>query len=52
MPFKEGLKFPDGLNFAFTKNHWNNDKKAIKFIEKIIVPYVEKVREELNLETN
>ena len=49
---KEGLKFPDGFNLAFTKNHWRNDEKAIERIEKIIVPYVEKIREELNLETN
>ena len=49
---KEGLKFPDGFNLAFTKNHWSNEEKAIEHIEKIVVPYVEKVREELNLETN
>ena len=42
---KEGLKFPDGFNLAFTKNHWSNEEKAIEHIEKIIVPYVEKVRE-------
>ena len=35
-----------------SKNHWSNEEKAIEHIEKIVVPYVEKVREELNLETN
>ena len=43
------FKFPDEFNITHTPNHWSNEGKTIDLIEKVLVPYVKKTREELRL---
>ena len=38
--------FPQDWNVTFTPNHWSNEQKTEEYIEKIILPYVTKRREE------
>ena len=38
--------FPDGFCLAFNQKHWSNDIDIICLIEDILVPYIEKVKEE------
>ena len=40
-------KFPDGFNVFHTPNHWANEETCLRFFEKIVFPYIEKVREEI-----
>ena len=39
--------FPDGFDIFHTPNHWANEETCLRFFEKIIFPYVRKVREAL-----
>ena len=41
--------FPKGFNITFTKNHWSNEEKALELLNKIIFPYIENVKERLDL---
>ena len=40
-------KFPDGFDIFHTPNHWANEETCIRFFQKIIFPYVNKIREEI-----
>ena len=40
------FKFPRSFSVTFTENHWSNTEKTMEFFEKIIFPYLEKVKEE------
>ena len=45
----QGIEFPHGFDVTSTPNHWSNEEKAIQHLEIIIIPYIEKTREELGL---
>lgn len=39
-------KFPSGWNITHAPKHWSNEETMIEYIEKIIVPYMESMRDE------
>ena len=41
--------FPEDWHVTCTPNHWSNEDKMMEYIEKIILPYVEGKRKELEL---
>ena len=41
-------KFPDGFSLSANPSHFSNTEESIKLIEEVVVPYVDKVRAELN----
>ena len=41
--------FPDGFSLSFNKSHWSNETETIKLLDEIIVPYANKIKEELSL---
>ena len=43
------LKFPDDWDVTFSANHWSNEGTMTDYIEKILLPYVEGKRQELQL---
>lgn len=40
--------FPAELDIYCSQNHWANEKCAIRFIDKIIIPYVKTTREKMS----
>ncbi len=42
-------KFPDDWHVTCTPNHWSNEDKMKEYIKRIIVPYVDRKRKELNV---
>ena len=40
--------FPEEWNITHSSNHWSNEDTMVEYIQEVIVPYVECVREELN----
>ena len=40
-------KFPPGWHITHSPNHWSNEPTMIEYIENIVIPYVENVREML-----
>jgi len=45
-------KFPMDWQIVHTENHWSNEQTMIKYIDDIIVPFVNWKRDELGLEGN
>ena len=43
------FKFPNDFSLSVNKTHYSNEKEARKLIEEILVPNIEKVRQEENL---
>ena len=43
------FKFPNDFSLSVNKTYYSNEKEACKLIEEILVPYIEKVRQEENL---
>ncbi len=43
------MKFPDGWHVIATPNHWSNENTMLAYIDKVLIPYVELKRKELNL---
>lgn len=41
--------FPDDWDVTHTENHWANKYTSFRYLDKFIVPYVNKVRDELGL---
>lgn len=41
--------FPDDWDVTHTENHWANKDTSFRYLDKIIVPNVNKVRDELDL---
>lgn len=41
--------FPDDWDVTHTENHWANKDTSFRYLDKIIVPYVNKVRDEHDL---
>ena len=46
---QDNTKQPDGFEVTHSENHWSNEEKAISLIENIILPYVERTKERLDL---
>ena len=46
------IKFPSDWHITFTENHWSNEATMVDYLEKVLVPYVERKREELKLDSN
>ena len=42
-------KFPSDWHVTFTDNHWSNEVTMLEYINKILVPYIEKKRSDLKL---
>ena len=45
------VSFPNDWDVTFTPNHWCNEVTMERFIRKIIAPYVEEMREKLQLDS-
>ena len=46
------VKFPKGWDLTFTSNHWANEISMKSYVEKIIVPFVNAKRKQLNLDAD
>lgn len=46
------IKFPDDWDVTFSHNHWSNEDTMKSYLRKVIIPYVNKKREELKLPQN
>ena len=46
------VTFPPDWHITFTENHWSNEKAMVDCLEKILFPYLEKKRQELELDLN
>ena len=42
-------KFPDSWHITYTHNHWCNEETVKLYIEKVIVPFIQKKKDELKL---
>ena len=42
-------KFPDSWHVTYTYNHWCNEETVKLYIEKVIVPYIQRKKDELKL---
>ena len=42
--------FPPEWHITHSENHWSNEQTMLNYIDKIIVPFVERVREDLGLD--
>ena len=45
----QGIEFPPGFDVTHSHNHWSNEELAIQHICEIVIPYVDKMKEELGL---
>ena len=43
------FNFPEEWDIFHTENHWSNSSSMLRFVDKIIIPYVESIREKLPL---
>ena len=48
----KGISFPDGFDVIHSKNHCSNEILAIQHLDNIMMPYLEAMREELELSKN
>ena len=46
------VNFPSSFSVSANSKHFSNTQKSLKFLDEIIIPYVEKEREALNLDKN
>ena len=44
------FKFPEDWLISHTQNHWSNESTMICYIEEVIVPFLEKKREQINVD--
>ena len=45
----QGIKFLPGFDVTNSHNHWSNEELAIQHICEIVIPYEDKMKEELGL---
>ena len=45
------VKFPEGWHITYTENHWANEKTTADYIRLILLPYIERKRTELSLDS-
>ena len=43
------VKFPDGFDLCFNEKHWANEVTSFSLIDKVILPFIDKVKAEKNL---
>ena len=43
------VKFPNGFSLSANESHYSNEKESLKFLEEIILPYVQAEREKLGI---
>ena len=43
------IKFPDDWDITQTENHWSNEQTMIRYLTKILLPYIIKKRKEMKL---
>ena len=48
----QGIEFPSGSDVTHSHNHWSNEELAIQHICETVIPYVDKMKEELGLPNN
>lgn len=41
------VDFPDSWDITHTESHWSNEESMVRYVENIILPYVETIRESL-----
>ena len=45
----KNVKFPDGFDLCFNEKHWANEVTSFSLIDKVILPFIDKVKAEKNL---
>lgn len=45
----KGVDFPSSWDITYTESHWSNEESMVRFVENIIIPYVNGIRESLPL---
>ena len=45
-------KFPEDWHETYTPNHWSNEEKMKEYLEKIIIPYINRKRKEMKVSAN
>ena len=45
----QGIEFPHGFQVSHSPNHWSNEGLAIQHVKLIVIPYADKMKEELGL---
>lgn len=43
------VKFPSGWDVFYSENHWSNETTMCRFVDTIVVPYITKTRDDLDL---
>ena len=46
------VKFPAGFALTYNEKHWSNEKETLNFIQDILYPYIEDVKERLGLDVS
>lgn len=46
----QSVEFPSDWDITFTETHWSNESSMLRYVDKVIVPYVNEIREELPLD--
>ena len=46
------VSYPSNWHITYTENHWANEKTTIDYIHKILLPYINNVRQSLSLSSN
>ena len=46
------ISFPHDSHITHSENHWSNERTMIAYIERILLPYITKIREELKLQSD
>ena len=44
-----GVRFPNNFSLSVNQKHYSNEKEALKYLEEVIIPYVEMERERLGV---
>lgn len=45
-----GVNFPEDLDITFTDSHWSTEVSMNRYVDKVIVPYVHEISENLPLD--
>ncbi|XP_062604206.1 uncharacterized protein LOC134266007 [Saccostrea cucullata] len=43
------VRFPQGWDIHFSENHWSNEETMCRFVDTILLPYINKMRDSLDL---
>lgn len=46
------VNFPKSWHITHSENHWSNEKTMCDYIDNVIIPYVERTRENYSLDKN